>query len=369
MEEETITYDYVYIIHLRQFVDQKQPVYKVGMTKQKNFDRFKQYPKGSKVIAMSHCSNSRMVEAIMLSEFSQKYKVRHDHGSEYFEGDIYSMLLDFNEILTKDHNGKKGSTQTNTENPNLVFVFEQVAQAHQLQKEKLIAKEDELNRYYNEQNYYLNKNVEEAMKKIERERKENKILCIEPLEKMKKECDKLLKIIEVQNERNIEDEKTINNQHIAFMEQNARANTAIQLCIELIKKNNTASDDIEILNKLCNQIPSENSYTFFNNKINSLNEEITKKNDEIKNTEDIFSKAVENLEVSTENTAKLIDKYEVIEVMCKNAQQHVSELLYINKDLNKIIEKLEQSLTKSELQVNMLKTKYREVLEQLKKFS
>ncbi len=38
--------EYIYLIQEREFINSKQPIYKIGRTKQNNYKRFEQYPKG-----------------------------------------------------------------------------------------------------------------------------------------------------------------------------------------------------------------------------------------------------------------------------------------------------------------------------------
>ena len=54
--------DYIYLLQEREFITTNQNVYKLGKTKQDNLQRFKQYPKGSKLLLQHICNNCDMLE-------------------------------------------------------------------------------------------------------------------------------------------------------------------------------------------------------------------------------------------------------------------------------------------------------------------
>jgi len=90
---------YVYLIQLREFVRLKEPVYKIGRTKQHNFLRVKQYPKDSNVLYQLSCDDCIICENQIIQLFKTKYIQRSDIGTEYFEGDYKSMRDDIFEII------------------------------------------------------------------------------------------------------------------------------------------------------------------------------------------------------------------------------------------------------------------------------
>jgi hypothetical protein len=91
---------YVYLIQEREFVQSGKPVFKIGKTKQPNFSRFKQYPKGSVMIHHSTCFNCDECENEIIKLFKTKFQQRTDIGTEYFEGDYKVMLCDICDIST-----------------------------------------------------------------------------------------------------------------------------------------------------------------------------------------------------------------------------------------------------------------------------
>ena len=92
---------YIYLLQEREFVNSKEKVFKVGKTRQVNFERFKQYPKGSIILLHSSCLNCDISEHKILDIFRKKFKKRTDIGSEYFEGNADDMKLEINQVLQR----------------------------------------------------------------------------------------------------------------------------------------------------------------------------------------------------------------------------------------------------------------------------
>jgi hypothetical protein len=95
----TTTRGYLYILTEREFIKQKRHIYKIGFTDQYNmFDRFKQYPKNSKLRYCVETSYARLKETKLkhyLNELVESKKIIHrkDIGDEYFEGDETTVKL------------------------------------------------------------------------------------------------------------------------------------------------------------------------------------------------------------------------------------------------------------------------------------
>jgi hypothetical protein len=92
----------IYLIHSAQHIFQEVPVYKIGMTEQKTYGRFNQYPYGSKLLFHIACVNYRVAERQLLDIFRAKYR-QTDDGLEYFEGDKDDMIEDIYNFI-KNHN-------------------------------------------------------------------------------------------------------------------------------------------------------------------------------------------------------------------------------------------------------------------------
>lgn len=94
--------EYIYLLHEREFINTKQNIYKLGKTKQENLQRFKQYPKGSKLILQQVCNDCDMLETQLIRDFKNKYIHRKDIGNEYFEGDYNDMVKDIHNKITNN---------------------------------------------------------------------------------------------------------------------------------------------------------------------------------------------------------------------------------------------------------------------------
>ena len=81
----------VYIIHLREFINAEQSVYKIGRTSSDHTKRANSYPKQSILKIQINVVDSRSIEKIIILMFTQCFKQRTDIGTEYFEGSYDKM--------------------------------------------------------------------------------------------------------------------------------------------------------------------------------------------------------------------------------------------------------------------------------------
>lgn len=102
--------NYIYLLQEREFMKTNENVYKIGMTKKANHERFNQYPKGSILLFQMICNDCKNMEKIIIIKFKQHFKLRKDIGNEYFEGDyknmvdiIYSTIKNENEECVNFH--------------------------------------------------------------------------------------------------------------------------------------------------------------------------------------------------------------------------------------------------------------------------
>lgn len=94
---------YIYLLQEREFIKTKEHVYKVGMTKKENHERFNQYPKGSVLLFQIFCNDCKNMEKLVLKKFKETFKQRKDIGNEYFEGE-YKVMIDIIYLTIKDEN-------------------------------------------------------------------------------------------------------------------------------------------------------------------------------------------------------------------------------------------------------------------------
>jgi len=95
--KECDNFQYIYLIQERTAVALKAPIYKIGRTSQLNFDRFKAYGKGYKILLHVVCDDCINLELKLINLFKSKYTHCTEYGNEYFEGNHKLMI---NDILT-----------------------------------------------------------------------------------------------------------------------------------------------------------------------------------------------------------------------------------------------------------------------------
>ena len=94
METETkrkIKNGYVYLIVQREFLRSGELVCKCGRAVDV-LKRFKQYPKGSKLLYVVYCNDMIEGETKALALLGMMFKQRKDIGKKSFEGDFASMI-------------------------------------------------------------------------------------------------------------------------------------------------------------------------------------------------------------------------------------------------------------------------------------
>jgi hypothetical protein len=87
-----IVINYIYLLHEREHIRTSENVYKVGMTRQSNLERFNNYPKGSILLFQMECVDCKFVESIVLKLFAYRFKKCCLYGNEYFGGDKKHMM-------------------------------------------------------------------------------------------------------------------------------------------------------------------------------------------------------------------------------------------------------------------------------------
>lgn len=83
---------YIYLVHVREFLSANVPIYKIGMSTKENYMRFSQYPKGSHLLFQMKCVDCKTLEQQLIALFSHKFICRRDIGAEYFEGNCDEMI-------------------------------------------------------------------------------------------------------------------------------------------------------------------------------------------------------------------------------------------------------------------------------------
>lgn len=89
---EHIITNYIYLLHEREHIRLSENVYKVGMTRQLNLERFHNYPKGSILLFQMECIDCKFIESIVLQEFKDRFDKCCFYGNEYFQGNKKDMM-------------------------------------------------------------------------------------------------------------------------------------------------------------------------------------------------------------------------------------------------------------------------------------
>lgn len=94
LKEEVKTLEYVYLLQERTAVALNKPIYKIGRANQSNFERFKGYHKGYKILLHVACNNCKDIEKKIIELFIINYNHYTEYGNEYFEGNYKLMIRD-----------------------------------------------------------------------------------------------------------------------------------------------------------------------------------------------------------------------------------------------------------------------------------
>ena len=112
---------FLYVIHLREFVNARQDVWKVGRTRELQ-RRLSQYPKGSRPIASNAVDYPVTAEAALLAALRLRFRCRRDIGAEYFECPLPDLLDVFDRVC-RTYSGRtrpchpEPSSEPRTEGP------------------------------------------------------------------------------------------------------------------------------------------------------------------------------------------------------------------------------------------------------------
>lgn len=88
----------IYIIYTRACKNGDEGVYKIGKTGD-YIKRLSQYTKGGEMVFVANVINRHKSENLIKAGFSKEFVQRRDYGIEYFEGDIFEMVLLLKDIL------------------------------------------------------------------------------------------------------------------------------------------------------------------------------------------------------------------------------------------------------------------------------
>ena len=92
--------EYIYLIRTVRYIQENKSIYKIGSSKRPNpmdrFNNYDMYPELYFLVAVDKCDN---IESTIRKIFGKKYV--SSIGNEYFQGNLYYMILDIINIITK----------------------------------------------------------------------------------------------------------------------------------------------------------------------------------------------------------------------------------------------------------------------------
>ena len=109
--------EFIYLLQEREFIKTKEPIYKIGKTKQEKLKRIKSYPNGSELLLYTVCNNCDEIEKTIINKFKCHFIHKKELGNEYFMGD-YNLMIDiiYNIIRTSKTEDIKDFKDNNENN-------------------------------------------------------------------------------------------------------------------------------------------------------------------------------------------------------------------------------------------------------------
>ena len=113
--------EFIYLIKEREFIKTKEPIYKIGKTKQENLQRIKSYPNGSILLLYIITNDCDKKEKEIIQKFKEHFIHKKDIGNEYFMGDYNHMI---NIILSIISNESSLIESSLNDNLNSIVYFD-----------------------------------------------------------------------------------------------------------------------------------------------------------------------------------------------------------------------------------------------------
>jgi uncharacterized C2H2 Zn-finger protein len=106
--------EFIYLLQEREFIKTKEPIYKIGKTKQEKLKRIKSYPNGSELLFYIICNNCDEIEKTIINKFKIHFNHKKEFGNEYFMGN-YNLMIDiiYNIIRTTDNEANENKNNDN----------------------------------------------------------------------------------------------------------------------------------------------------------------------------------------------------------------------------------------------------------------
>jgi hypothetical protein len=106
--------EFIYLLQEREFIKTKEPIYKIGKTKQEKLKRIKSYPNGSELLLYTVCNNCDEIEKTIINKFKSHFIHKKEFGNEYFMGNYNDMIyLIYNIIILSKKEDIKDNNEVN----------------------------------------------------------------------------------------------------------------------------------------------------------------------------------------------------------------------------------------------------------------
>jgi len=141
-ENDNNNKEFIYLLQEREFIKTREPIYKIGKTKQEKLKRIKSYPNGSELLFYIICNNCDEIEKTIINKFKIHFNHKKEFGNEYFMGN-YNLMIDiiYNIIRTTDNEDIENNNKNNCQFKSII--------------RNIIMKDDYINNYGNERIDYL----------------------------------------------------------------------------------------------------------------------------------------------------------------------------------------------------------------------
>ncbi len=88
----TTNQGYIYLFYTRASKNNDESVYKIGKTKN-YLQRQDGYGKGGEMLFVASVSDRHTCENLIKKFFREEFSIRRDYGCEYFQGDVFEMII------------------------------------------------------------------------------------------------------------------------------------------------------------------------------------------------------------------------------------------------------------------------------------
>jgi len=116
--------EFIYLIKEREFIKTKEPIYKIGKTKQEKLQRIKSYPNGSILLLYIITNDCDKKEKLIIQKFKEHFIHKKDIGNEYFMGDYNHMINIILSIISISNDDSSLIESSSNDSLNSIVYFD-----------------------------------------------------------------------------------------------------------------------------------------------------------------------------------------------------------------------------------------------------